>query len=133
MALGHVSVGVLWRTEMETKKNFELSKNSVYAQDIIPRRSGDVVLGGYKTDNDWTSTPQAWQTTEILRRCLKLCPELVPVDRRANPAEPTVDELRKSVIQEGCGLRPARKGGVRIGWEMSSMFQRPTAVVYNYG
>lgn len=101
--------------------------------DIIPRRSGDIILGGFKVDNDWTSTARPEQTTDILQRCLALYPELVPVDRRHDPKQPTVEELRSMIVMEGCGLRPARKGGIRFGWEMCDSFQEPTALVFQYG
>ena len=71
-------------------------------------------------------------TTEILQRCLALCPELAPPEIRAVRA-PTVDDLRPLVIEEGCGFRPSRKGGVRldVGWTTSD--KRDIPVVYNYG
>lgn len=49
--------------------------------------------------------------------------------------EPTVDDLQPIVIEEGCGLRPARIGGVRIEleWLEDARAQRKVPVVHNYG
>ncbi|KAF8321060.1 uncharacterized protein EI90DRAFT_3020460 [Cantharellus anzutake] len=79
---------------------------------IIPRRSGD---------------PLKEITEDILRRCLELCPELVTgspefksstsgpeAEGGGTPRKVTVDDLRPFIIEEGCGLRPARKGGIRF-------------------
>ena len=47
--------------------------------------------------------------------------------------EPKIEDLL--VIEEGCGLRPGRKGGVRLQVELyeSSALGRKVPVVYNYG
>lgn len=97
---------------------------------IIPRKGGtvrissllrpvsqgvlQVILGGTKAPGDWHAAPRPETTADILRRCLALAPELVPPEKRAKDAEPTVDALFPFVIEEGCGLRPARKGGIRL-------------------
>lgn len=49
----------------------------------------------------------------ILERGLALCPELLPEDKRA---QGRIEDL--DVIEAGCGLRPTRKGGLRIGQEI---------------
>ncbi|KII91260.1 hypothetical protein PLICRDRAFT_104635, partial [Plicaturopsis crispa FD-325 SS-3] len=100
----------------------------------IPRNNGNVIIGGTREPNDWHATPRPETTTGILRRCLALCPELAPPDVRAQRT-PTVEDLRPLIIEEGCGLRPARTGGIRLEVE-----RRRTAdggakvpVIFNYG
>ncbi|KAL0958106.1 hypothetical protein HGRIS_000276 [Hohenbuehelia grisea] len=103
---------------------------------IIPRRSGDVILGGTRDKDDWFPLPRPDTTTKILTRTLALCPELTPPETRSNGRQPTVDDLRSIIVEEGCGLRPAREGGVRVEVEYVSAGANSTAkvpIVYNYG
>ncbi|KAH9849568.1 D-amino-acid oxidase [Lenzites betulinus] len=102
---------------------------------VIPRRCGNVILGGTKQDNDWYSAARPETTTEILERCLALCPELVPPAIRAE-REGTIDDLRPLILEEGCGFRPQRKGGVRLDVEWVQGVrpgQQKVPVVFNYG
>lgn len=100
---------------------------------IIPRRSGDVIVGGIKTPNDWYPHPLPEVTEDILRRGLDLCPELAPEEIRAQ-RKPTVDDLRPLIIEEGCGLRPARVGGIRLqSTQMTRRDKSIVPVIYNYG
>ena len=48
--------------------------------------------------------------------------------------EPTVDDLRAIMLEEGCGFRPARKGGIRleVEWTENGGKERIPAV-HNYG
>lgn len=71
-------------------------------------------------------------TTEILERCLALCPELAPPEIRAQRT-PTIDDLRPLIIEEGCGFRPSRKGGVRVEASKVSVDGKGIPIVYNYG
>lgn len=71
-------------------------------------------------------------TTEILKRSLALCPELVSPEIRAVRA-PTIDDIRPLVIEEGCGFRPARKGGVRLDVDWTTNGTHNIPVVFNYG
>jgi len=65
-----------------------------------------------------------------------LCPELAPPEIRAI-REPTLDDILPHVVAEGCGLRPARKGGVRIEVELidGALVKREgkIPIVHNYG
>ena len=100
---------------------------------IIPRRNGDVIIGGTKEDNDWYPVARPDTTTDILKRCLELCPELVPPSIRA--ARPgTIDDLRPLILEEGCGFRPQRKGGIRLDveWVQGSGGSK-IPMVFNYG
>jgi hypothetical protein len=92
-----------------------------------------VILGGTKIDNDWYPNPLPEITEDILRRCLELCPELAPEYVIAT-RKPTVEDLKALVIEEGCGLRPARVGGIRLeSVQMIARDQRKIPVIYNYG
>ncbi|KDQ10522.1 hypothetical protein BOTBODRAFT_36218 [Botryobasidium botryosum FD-172 SS1] len=101
---------------------------------IIPRRNGEIILGGSTDENDWDPQPRPDITASILRRNLVFCPDLVPHHLRQNEAEPTVQELESLVIETGCGFRPARKEGIRIE---TDWFEREDGtrvpMVYNYG
>ncbi|KAG8988015.1 hypothetical protein FRB90_003015 [Tulasnella sp. 427] len=102
---------------------------------IIPRRSGDVILGGNKSADDWYPHPRPEMTRSILERCLALCPELVPPEvREKDPSrQPNIEDLKPIIIEEGCGLRPARKDGIRLESEIVQGSTRKAVVVHNYG
>ncbi|KAF7796113.1 hypothetical protein EIP86_007286 [Pleurotus ostreatoroseus] len=97
---------------------------------IIPRRSGDVIVGGTKEDNDWYPVARPKTTTEILERGLALCPELAPPELRETS---TVDDLRSLIVEEGCGFRPARKGGIRLEADWAEGPQGKIPLIFNYG
>jgi len=101
---------------------------------VIPRRNGDVVLGGTKADNDWYPVARPSTTEAILERCLALCPEIAPPQIRFERA-PTVDDLRPLILEDGCGFRPARKGGIRldVDWIDSGRGTDRIPMVFNYG
>ncbi|KAG8815673.1 hypothetical protein FRC20_002983 [Serendipita sp. 405] len=100
---------------------------------IIPRRSGNVIVGGIKIPNDWYPHPLKEVTDDILKRGLELCPELVPESMRTETL-PTVADIKPLIIEEGCGLRPARTGGIRLeSVPMESREQKTIPVVFNYG
>ncbi|OBZ77747.1 D-amino-acid oxidase [Grifola frondosa] len=100
---------------------------------IIPRKNGDVILGGTKVDNDWYPVARPSTTTDILQRCLALCPELAPAEIRAKRA-PTVEDLRPLITEEGCGFRPARKGGIKLDVEwIDGKDKNKVPLVFNYG
>ncbi|KAG0707887.1 hypothetical protein DFH29DRAFT_994524 [Suillus ampliporus] len=99
----------------------------------IPRSNGDVSCGGTTVPNDWYPVPRPETTEDILVRVLQLTPELAPPHTRLD-REPTVEDLRPIIVETGCGLRPGRKGGIRleVGWlDVPSRGKVP--VVYNYG
>ncbi|EJF63901.1 D-amino-acid oxidase [Dichomitus squalens LYAD-421 SS1] len=101
---------------------------------IIPRRSGDVILGGTKQDNDWYPAARPETTTDILERCLALCPEIVPPAIRAE-RQGTIEDVRALIVEEGCGFRPQRKGGIRldVDWVPGRVGQGSVPMVFNYG
>ncbi|KAG8892311.1 hypothetical protein FRC00_012294, partial [Tulasnella sp. 408] len=94
-----------------------------------------VILGGTKASNDWYPTVRSETTRSILERCLELCPELVPPEvREKDPSRQfTAADLQPIIIEEGCGLRPARKDGIRLESEVVEGSTRKAIVVHNYG
>jgi hypothetical protein len=78
--------------------------------------------------------PRPETTHEILRRALELAPELAPPGNGV-AREPTVGDLLPLIVEEGCGLRPARNGGIRLEmeWAKSARDKDKIPVVYNYG
>ncbi|KAF9069451.1 D-amino-acid oxidase [Rhodocollybia butyracea] len=107
---------------------------------VIPRKGGDVIVGGTFHPNDWYPKPRPEITERILAKGLKLCPELAPPEIRAQ-REPTVDDLLPLIVDMGVGFRPHRTGGVRVGIEWMESFSSPikkttankVPVVFNYG
>ncbi|KAI5117887.1 hypothetical protein M0805_002278 [Coniferiporia weirii] len=99
---------------------------------IIPRRSGDVIVGGIIDENDWEPKPRPETTVDILTRALAICPELSPT--YAENPHPTIEDLKPIIIEEGCGLRPAHKGGIRPETDVLETAKGlKVPVVYNYG
>jgi len=50
--------------------------------------------------------------------------------------KPTIEDLKPLIIEEGCGLRPARKGGIRLQSEwvrVPGSKQLMVPIIYNYG
>jgi D-amino-acid oxidase len=78
--------------------------------------------------------PRHETTRDILGRALKLVPELAPEEIRA-ARDPTIDDLLPLIIEEGCGLRPARNGGIRLELERVKLIvdEGRIPVVHNYG
>ena len=79
-------------------------------------------------------------TDDILARVLELCPELSSPDYNPDTSpRPTVEDLKPLIIEENCGLRPARKGGIRLEAERlrsTARKDQPSVevpVIYNYG
>ena len=74
-------------------------------------------------------------TQDILERGLELCPELASLDIRAK-RKPTTDDLLPHIIYEGCGFRPARKGGLRLEVEWTEGIggrRGRVPIIHNYG
>ncbi|KAF8837094.1 nucleotide-binding domain-containing protein, partial [Paxillus ammoniavirescens] len=106
---------------------------------LMPRCTGDVLIGGIKGTNDWNPVPRAEDREIVLTRALALSADLAPPSIRAT-REPTIEDLRPLIVDEGCGLRPGRKGGIRleVEWIDSETSEgqeqrKRIPVVYNYG
>jgi len=101
---------------------------------LIPRRNGEAILGGSADPDDWDTNPRPDITSGILQRALQLCPDIVPPHLRKNGPEPTVEDLQPLIVKIGCGLRPGRKGGIRLeaDWVENGDKKR-VPVVFNYG
>ncbi|KAH9835403.1 D-amino-acid oxidase [Rhodofomes roseus] len=101
---------------------------------VFPRRNGDVVLGTVRVPHDWYPVARPETTTQILERCLALCPELAPPEIRAQRA-PTIDDLRPLIVEETCGLRPMHVGGIRmeVNWIDGRERESKIPMLLNYG
>ncbi|KAJ7583465.1 hypothetical protein C8J56DRAFT_1055227 [Mycena floridula] len=93
---------------------------------IIPRKSGLVVVGGVMGANDWYPKPRPETREKILEHAFDLYPELVSPEIRKKR---TATKEDVDIVEDGCGLRPARKGGIRL--EVDSYKGVP--LVFNYG
>lgn len=88
--------------------------------------------------NDWYPHPRIETGRAIMAHALALMPDLLPPDVRKRNSEngvaPSVADLEPLVIEHGCGLRPARKGGIRVEGSTHTTAEGKTfPVVYNYG
>lgn len=84
--------------------------------------------------------PRPEVTQDILERGIALCPELIsPKHNFTTIPAPTADDLRPLILEENCGLRPARKDGIRLEVELMKTSARKdlpsveVPVVHNYG
>ncbi|GAA6064553.1 hypothetical protein JCM10212_005780 [Sporobolomyces blumeae] len=106
-----------------------LGPNGVYDY-TIPRRNGLVVLGGCAEKNNWDPRPRKDMSDRIKTRCLALCPDLLPPEKRNGG---TIDDL--DVVEEAVGLRPTREGGIRLDVEEmhDGSSGRTIRIVHHYG
>lgn len=101
-----------------------------------------VIVGGIKVAHDFHPSPRPETTLDILNRALKLCPELVPSEAAPNDDNPDphpslIDLVKPIIIEEGCGLRPAREGGIRLETQWVDVAAaselKHIPLVHNYG
>jgi len=86
---------------------------------------GGCVLGGCMQPGVWESQTDANLSIRIMKRCIELCPELVPKGKG-------IEAL--NVISEWTGLRPMREGGIRVEKEIIKRGDcKPLTVIHNYG
>ncbi|KAJ7089309.1 D-aspartate oxidase [Mycena belliarum] len=95
---------------------------------IIPRQSGDVILGGTFQVDDWHPTSRPETVRAIKERGIRAYPELLPAGKRANP---DINDL--DVVAECVGLRTTRKGGIRLETTSLDVDGQTFPVIHNYG
>ncbi|CDU24429.1 related to D-amino acid oxidase [Sporisorium scitamineum] len=96
---------------------------------VIPRGDGTVVCGGTRIVDDWDPHPREETTRRILERCLALVPQLVDPRKWTGLTKPRVEDVQ--LVGVNVGLRPARRGGVRL--ERAREDVDGVKVIYNYG
>ncbi|KAG9090320.1 hypothetical protein FRC07_012137, partial [Ceratobasidium sp. 392] len=99
----------------------------------IPRPGGDVMIGGTRGINDWYPHPRPETTDDIITRVLLIAPHIAPPESRSSGRSPTIEDVKSIIIETGCGLRPARKGGIRLEIGSVEWEGGKTLVVFNYG
>ncbi|KAJ7201695.1 D-aspartate oxidase, partial [Mycena pura] len=99
---------------------------------IIPRQSGDVVLGGTFQVDDWHPTSRPETVKSLKERGIHAYPELLSPDKRDKR---DINDL--DVIEECVGLRTTRRGGVRLEATTFGAFfivaDKKIPVIHNYG
>jgi len=98
--------------------------NNIKMTYVIPRDNGELVLGGTYDEFNYSTNVDSDMTSAIIQRCLATRPDLLPPDQ-------TRLEIKRSTV----GLRPCRKGGIRIEgeWITSENFGKEVLVCHNYG
>ncbi|KAJ7253684.1 hypothetical protein B0H12DRAFT_1202435 [Mycena haematopus] len=94
----------------------------------IPRQSGDVILGGTFQVDDWHPTCRPETLKLIKERGIAAYPELLPPNKREARNIADLD-----VIEECVGLRPTRKGGVRLEITSLKVHEKIVPVIHNIG
>lgn len=96
---------------------------------------GHVVLGGYLQAGNYTGDTFGHETFNILDRTTSLYPEILHTGKFDEFGKPILKSLKDlEIVREAAGLRPSRKGGVRIELENYKTKDNKTRVViHNYG
>lgn len=96
---------------------------------VIPRPSGEVIIGGTREVNDWEAYPRDDTKGDIMRRAVEICPSLPPKHTSG-----TADAVQDIVIDHLVGFRPSREGGVRLEAGASlTLAGKRMSVIHNYG
>ncbi|KAF2149000.1 FAD dependent oxidoreductase [Myriangium duriaei CBS 260.36] len=86
---------------------------------------GGCVLGGCLQKDSWESQPDPGLAIRIMKRCIELCPKLVPAGKG-------IEAL--SIIRHSVGLRPMRERGIRIETERIACPEgKQLTVIHDYG
>ena len=88
-----------------------------------------------------SATPRPEITKSILERALKFYPEIFAPPEVLAERKPTLEDIHPRIIEEGCGLRPARKGGIRLDVEWINRIrsgapsekEKKVPLIFNYG
>ncbi|KAJ7664669.1 hypothetical protein DFH06DRAFT_1087553 [Mycena polygramma] len=95
---------------------------------VIARQSGDVILGGTRQADDWHPIPRPETVKLIKERGIAVFPELLPENKRDSRKVEDLD-----VREECVGLRPSRRGGIRLEAENLAVGDKSIPIVHNYG
>ncbi|KAJ6597793.1 D-amino-acid oxidase [Mycena vulgaris] len=99
---------------------------------VIPRNNGNIVLGGTLNFDDWYPLPRPETKLAIMEKALALWPEIAPPEVRKERT-PTVEDLLPIIVEDGLGLRPHRKDGIRLEVEWVESHGAKAPVVFHYG
>ncbi|KAF0333062.1 FAD dependent oxidoreductase [Gigaspora margarita] len=91
---------------------------------VIPHDEEEVILGGTYEENNYSTDVDYDAAARIIQRCLAICPDLLPKD-----------QAQLTIKGYGVGLRPCRKGGVRVDaeWITSEKISKKILIGHNYG
>ncbi|MCO5565411.1 hypothetical protein L7F22_019084 [Adiantum nelumboides] len=86
---------------------------------LIPRGDGTIICGGTRLEDDYDVEPRIETSHDILRRVLELMPQLqIPKEINNNKEtqqnNPHAGEYNVEIAAVNVGLRPGRKGGIRL-------------------
>ncbi|KAF7291859.1 D-amino-acid oxidase [Mycena indigotica] len=95
---------------------------------IIPRQSGDVVVGGTFQVGDMHPVNRPDTVRAIKERIVQAYPEILHPEKRQHGG---INDLE--VIAECVGFRPARTGSVRLETDEIDVDGRRVPVIHNYG
>lgn len=115
---------VLVENEVEPMYNISGTNDGSEEVSYLMTRAagGGTVLGGTYNKGSWDIDTDPATTERIIKRCLSLNPQLGNGKGR--------EGVR--VIRSGVGLRPWRRGGVRIESDLDTL-KDGTLIVHNYG
>ncbi|KAK5121422.1 hypothetical protein LTR85_005254 [Meristemomyces frigidus] len=86
---------------------------------------GGCVLGGCLQKDNWESQPDPNLAIRIMKRCIELCPKLIPEGKGIEALD---------IVRHGVGLRPMRTGGIRIEREViAGPNGEQVNVIHDYG
>ncbi|KAF7323735.1 D-amino-acid oxidase [Mycena kentingensis (nom. inval.)] len=95
---------------------------------IIPRQSGDVIVGGTFQIGDTHPTSRPETVAAIKARIVRVFPDILPAEKRERRDVRDLD-----VVLECVGLRPARTGTARLETSVLDVDGTKIPVVHNYG
>lgn len=105
---------------------------------LIPRAQGRVIVGGTRLPNDADPSPREDTTRAILSRAVRMCPSLVPPQKRELRGNQSLEQ-HVDILSVNVGLRPARKGGPllerseRVEQQLIQSAETDVKVVLAYG
>lgn len=77
--------------------------------------------------------PRSETSRDIIERILEMTQEIAPPSVR-DKRRATVEDIMPLIVEEGCGFRPSRKGGIRLESEVvTGKDGKKVVLVHNYG